>query len=196
MTSSLKKRFYEAKHDLEQLEAELPNFERLLADNQEEERKLRQSKAPLADLAAAKGRVNVAGELLEQHRSEIAAQRAEVARLEAAYQEARTRDRVAVLKKEAADAHAGFAELMAGANAALAPFISKLVDNVDARNKADAELKGLGEKPPTFPAATPGPYDHFVGVLLGDLFSRRFEDAQREQNRARAERIAANHRGH
>jgi phage-related tail protein len=193
---SAKKRFYEAKHDLEQLEAELPNFERLLADNRADELKLRQAKAPLADIAAAKGRVNVAGELLEQHHSEIAAKNAEVTRLENEYQEARTRDRVAALKKETAALHTGFTDLMAEANAALTPFIPKLVSNVDARNKADAELERLGENPPIFPPATPGPYDHFIGVLLGDLFSRRFEDAQREQSRGRAERLAANHGGY
>jgi DNA repair exonuclease SbcCD ATPase subunit len=191
-----KKRFHEAKHDLEQLEAELPNFERLLADNQEEERKLRQIKAPLAELAAALGRVNVAAELLEQHHADIATQRREVARLEAAYQEERKRERVAVLRKETAALHAGFVDLMAGANNALAPFIPKLVNNVDERHQANAELERLGEKPPIFPAATPGPYDHFLGAVLGDVFTRRFEDAQREQNRARAERLAANHGGY
>jgi chromosome segregation ATPase len=76
-----KKAFFTAKHDLEQLEGELPNFERLLTDNQEEERKLRQAKAPLADLAAAKGRMNVARELLEQHKSDIGTARAEVSSL-------------------------------------------------------------------------------------------------------------------
>lgn len=190
-----KKRFYEAKHDLELLEGELPNFQRLLTDNQEDERKLRQAKAPLAELAAAKGRVNVAGELLEQHHSDIAAQRREVARLENEYQAARTRDRVAALTKETAALHTGFTDLMAEANAALTPFIPKLVSNVDARQRADAELVDLGEKPPTFPARPPGQYDHFIGGILSSIFTRRFEDAQREQNQARAERLAANHRG-
>jgi chromosome segregation ATPase len=188
-----KKRFYEAKHDLEQLEGELPNFERLLTDNQEEERKLRQAKAPLAELAAAKGRVNVAGELLEQHHADIATQRAEVARLESEYQAARTRDRVAALTKETAALHTGFTDLMAAANAALTPFIPKLVSNVDERQRVDAELVDLGAKPPSFPPATPpGQYDRFIGGILSSIFTRRFEDAQREQNRARAQRLAAN----
>ncbi len=78
-----KKAFFSAKHDLELLEGEMPNFERLLTDNQEDEVKLRQSKAALSDIAAAKGRVNVAGELLDQHHSDIQTARAEVNRLEA-----------------------------------------------------------------------------------------------------------------
>jgi BMFP domain-containing protein YqiC len=191
-----KKAFFEARHELELLEAELPNFEKLLADNIADEITLRKSKAPLAEVAAAKGCVNVAGELLEQHHADIATQRREVTRLEAEYQAARTRDRVAALKKETAALHAGFTDLMAAANAALTPFIPKLVSNVDERQRVDAELVDLGAKPPSFPPATPpGQYDRFIGGILSSIFTRRFEDAQREQNRARAERLAGNHRG-
>lgn len=192
---SAKKDFFAAKHDLEQLEGELPNFERLVTDNREEELRLRQAKAPLGDIAAAKGRVNVAGELLEQHKSDIETQRAEVTRLEAAYQEARKRERVAVLKKDVTDLHAAHADLMAEANAALTPFIPKLVANVDERHKLNAELSDLGEKPPPFLPGTPGLYDGAIGGIVNGIFYRRAEDAQREYNRARAERLAANNHG-
>ncbi len=82
-TKDIKEQLEQARRDLTELEAETPNFERLLADNQADELKLRQSKTALSDIAAAKGRVNVAGELLDQHHSDVQTARAEVNRLEA-----------------------------------------------------------------------------------------------------------------
>ncbi len=71
-----------AKDELQALQAELPNFHTLLTDNEQAAQKLKAERAPLDEQAQAKGRVNVAREMLEQHQADIQNARAEVARLE------------------------------------------------------------------------------------------------------------------
>jgi DNA repair exonuclease SbcCD ATPase subunit len=80
--TALRKQLKKAEQDLNDLRAELPNYERLLDDNTAEEARLRQEKAGIDDLAKAKGRVNVARELLDQHRHETAEASAKVSDLE------------------------------------------------------------------------------------------------------------------
>ncbi len=174
-----KKAFFSAKHDLELLEGELPNFERLLTDNQEEERKLRQAKAPLADLAAAKGRMNVARELLEQHHSEIAAQNAEVTRLDAEYQRERAIEKMAVHAKEAHEQRQAFDAAIMAANEALGPLISKLISAWHGWKAARSEFvtagrplsRGFGRS--SWGMTTGGPDDQrILAELLQDLEDR------------------------
>ena len=71
-----------ARDALKALQDELPQFHALLTDNENEAQRLKTSRAPLDEQAQAKGRVNVAREMLEQHQSDIASAQAEVARLE------------------------------------------------------------------------------------------------------------------
>jgi chromosome segregation ATPase len=63
---------------------ELPTYHALLTENEADVQKLKTEKASLDAQAQAKGRVNVAREMLDQHLSDIQNARAEVARLEIA----------------------------------------------------------------------------------------------------------------
>ncbi len=72
-----------ARKDFRTLTDELPQFHTLLSENETEAEKLRKTRADLSKQAEAKGRVNVAREILEQHQSDIATAQAEVSRLEA-----------------------------------------------------------------------------------------------------------------
>ncbi len=62
---------------------ELPRFHGLLTDNEQTAERLRREKADLDEQAQARGRVNIAREMLQQHQSDIASAQQEVARLEA-----------------------------------------------------------------------------------------------------------------
>jgi chromosome segregation ATPase len=125
-TKELKKQFFAARKELEDLEAELPNYERLLADNAKAETERRRIKAPLDELAQAKTRVQAARELLEQHHADIEAARQEAARLEADYQRALTLDKMADHAREAAKQKEVFDATMRAANQALTPLVEKL----------------------------------------------------------------------
>ena len=73
-----------AQADLTALQDELPQFHALLTENEQEVQRLKTNRAPLDEQAQARGRVQVAREMLEQHQSDIQNARAEVSRLEAA----------------------------------------------------------------------------------------------------------------
>ncbi len=72
-----------AKDALKLLEDDLPQFHALLTENERDAQHLKSERASLDMQAQAKGRVNVAREMLEQHQADLQAARAEVARLEA-----------------------------------------------------------------------------------------------------------------
>jgi DNA repair exonuclease SbcCD ATPase subunit len=72
-----------AQDALTALQDELPQFHALLTDNEGDAQRLKSERASLDAQSQARGRVNVAREMLEQHRSDIATARAEVSRLEA-----------------------------------------------------------------------------------------------------------------
>ena len=71
-----------AQDTLKALQDELPQFHALLADNEQAAETLRRERGDLSKQAEAKGRVNVAREMLEQHQSDIQTAQAEVSRLE------------------------------------------------------------------------------------------------------------------
>ena len=71
-----------ARDALTALQDELPQFHALLTDNENEVQRLKTTRAPLDEQAQARGRVQVAREMLEQHQSDIQTARAEVSRLE------------------------------------------------------------------------------------------------------------------
>lgn len=81
--------------------AELPDFERLVKDNEAAAETLRRERADLSKQAEAKGRVSVAREMLEQHHSDIATAQAEVSRLEAEASRASTLQTMADHAKQA-----------------------------------------------------------------------------------------------
>lgn len=72
-----------AKEALTALQDELPQFHALLTDNEADVQRVKSERAPLDAQAQARGRVQIAKEMLEQHQSDIRTAQAEVARLEA-----------------------------------------------------------------------------------------------------------------
>ncbi len=143
-TKELKKEYFAAKKELEQLEAELPNYERLLTDNEKAESDRRRIKAPLDELVQAKTRVQAARELLEQHHADIETARAEATRLEADYQHALTLDKMVEHAKEAEKQRDTFDALMLEANQALTPLVERLEGAWRALNQARADFLSTG----------------------------------------------------
>lgn len=72
-----------AREALTALQDELPQFRALLSENEQDAQRLKTERASLNEQAQARGRVQIAKEMLEQHQSDIATARAEVVRLEA-----------------------------------------------------------------------------------------------------------------
>lgn len=83
MNISLKYDLDKARKELAELQADLPQFHALLTDNERDAQRLKTEKASLDAQSQARGRVQIAKEMLEQHQSDIANTQAEVARLEA-----------------------------------------------------------------------------------------------------------------
>lgn len=71
-----------AREALTALQSELPQFHALLSENEADVQRLKSGRASLDAQAQARGRVNVAREMLEQHQSDIGTAQAEVGRLE------------------------------------------------------------------------------------------------------------------
>jgi hypothetical protein len=71
-----------AREALKLLQDELPQFHALLTDNEQAAQRLKGERASLDAQSQARGRVQIAREMLEQHQSDIATAQAEVARLE------------------------------------------------------------------------------------------------------------------
>lgn len=87
-----------AREALTALQDELPQFHTLLTDNEQDAQRLKSERASLDAQAQARGRVQIAKEMLEQHQSDIATAQAEVDRLAA------TQRRELLLRKMHADA--------------------------------------------------------------------------------------------
>ncbi len=143
-TKEVKKQFFAARKELEDLEAELPNYERLLAENEKAESERRRIKAPLDELALAKTRVQAARELLEQHRSDIEAAQAEADRLEADYQHETTLDKMVEHAKEAEKQRDTFGALMLEANQVLTPLVERLEGTWRDLNRARRDFLSTG----------------------------------------------------
>lgn len=79
-----------ARDALTALQDELPQFHALLTDNEQDAQRLKAERASLDAQSQARGRVNVAREMLEQHQSDIQTARAELTRLEATVDRERT----------------------------------------------------------------------------------------------------------
>ncbi len=140
----LKKQFFAARKELEDLEAELPNYERLLTDNEKAESERRRIKAPLDELVQAKTRVQAARELLEQHHADIATAQQEAERLEADYQRETTLDTMVELAKEAEKHRDALNTVMLEANQVLTPLVERLEGAWRDLNKARRDFLSTG----------------------------------------------------
>jgi hypothetical protein len=83
MNKTLESELATARKELADLQSDLPQFHALLTENERDAQRLRTQKASLDAQSQARGRMQIAREMLEQHRVDIAAAHAEVARLEA-----------------------------------------------------------------------------------------------------------------
>lgn len=90
-----------AREALITLQDELPQFHALLSENEAEQARLKSERAPLDKQAQARGRVQIAREMLEQHQSDIATARGEVDRLEASKNRGLTLAKMATHAKNA-----------------------------------------------------------------------------------------------
>jgi hypothetical protein len=174
-----KKAFYDAKKELEQLEAELPNFVKLLDDNKHAEQKLRGARAKTENLLDARSRSHAAKELLEQHHADLETQRAEVARLEDEYQRERAIDKMVVHAKAAYDQRQAFDAAITQANEALGPLVNRMINAWDGWKAARSEFvtagrplsRGFGRS--SWGMTTGGPDDQrILAELLADLEDR------------------------
>ena len=83
MKTDLQKDLETARQELQTLAEESPQYHELLDENQRQEAKLKEERAPLDDLAQARGRVGAARELLAQHEADLSTAQAQVTHLEA-----------------------------------------------------------------------------------------------------------------
>lgn len=124
--SEIEQELKQAKTSLIALQEELPQFHGLLTKNEEDVQKLRAERAALDEQAQAKGRVNVAKELLEQHQSDIATARGEVERLEVLAAREQTLQEMAEHAKEAKRQRQVLESALEAANAAFLKHIEKV----------------------------------------------------------------------
>lgn len=101
--STIRKEIDKANKELQTLQTELPNFERLYRDNSEAEAKVKAAQRDgddtLEDLSAARSRLLVSREMLEQHRSDISTLEATISDLQTRYEKQSAGERLAVAKE-------------------------------------------------------------------------------------------------
>jgi len=131
-----------AREELKALQAELPDFEKLLAENEVELGTLKGTKN-LDALTQAKGRVNVARELLEQHHADIATAQSKVNRLEEQLAREQRLEEMTQHAKRALEHKDTFDHLLSTTNEALAGHVKRLLevyDGLTAERQAFLEL--------------------------------------------------------
>ncbi len=135
-----------AQDALTALQDELPQFHALLTDNEGDAQRLKSERASLDAQAQARGRVNVARELLEQHRADIETARGEVDRLEVLAVRERTLAEMAETALEAKRQREILEAALAAGNSALLKHITKIDDTQVAMSLARNRFLDLGGK--------------------------------------------------
>ncbi len=115
-----------AQDALTALQDELPQFHALLTDNEGDAQRLKSERASLDAQAQARGRVQIAKEMLEQHHADLATARAEVQRLEVLAARERTLADMADAAKRAKQQRQVLESAMAAANAAMLKHLEKI----------------------------------------------------------------------
>ncbi len=205
MNTSLAYDLDKARKYLTELQDELPQYHALLTDNEQDAQRLKTERASLDTQAQAKGRVEVARELLEQHQSDIRTARAEVERLELA----RAREEALAEMVRQAEltvrCKAAFDTQLAKASKALEGHVRACLeahdgltsarqafDDVGADGDLMREFQGRGlrlaEGPdPHKPYRFPEPYGGFVWAQVYQELVSRAEAARRERLEQQAE---------
>jgi DNA repair exonuclease SbcCD ATPase subunit len=202
--TSLEKDLKTAKAELEVLQAELPKSHSLVTDSEREVQRLRTERASLDEQAQAKGRAQIAGELLEQHRSELQASRDEVARLEQELQRERDLDQMAEHAKTAAVHKAALDKRLASASTALERAVTDVLREHDALAEAcrafsavssdeslaeELRARGVelvGGPDPLHSYPFPGRYGGLIWGEAWRAFQERWQQAHAAQVRAKA----------
>ncbi len=185
-----------ARDALKLLQDELPQFHALLTENERDVQCLKNERASLDAQAQAKGRVEVARELLEQHQADIQSAKAEVDRLELAFEQESTLETLTQHATDAARHKKAFDDRLASANKALEGSIQKLLaayDDFTASRQAFATVAGddkvliseLAERgvsltqSPTPYQSYPAPYGPVIGELVMSIIGERAMAAER-----------------
>jgi hypothetical protein len=135
-----------AREALKLLQDELPQYHSLLTDNQKEYVEAKASRAALSQIALAKGRVDTAQELLEQHQADIHTAKAEVQRLEAELDREVTLELMADRAKAAKKHRQAQDKALETAAQALAKAAETIRAERDANLGARREFAEAGEK--------------------------------------------------
>ncbi len=201
--TSLEKDLKTAKAELEVSQAELPKSHSLVTDNEREVQRLRTERASLDEQAQAKGRAEVAGELLEQHKSELQASRDAVARLEQELQRERDLEQMTNHAKTAAAHKAALDKRLASASTALEKGIDDVLREYDALAEAcrafsavsdeslaeELRARGVelvGGPDPLNSYPFPGRYGGLIWGEAWRAFQERWQQAHTAQVRAKA----------
>ena len=133
-----------ARSELQALNTELPQYRDLLADNEREQAKLKEDKAPIDALAQARGRVAVAKELLDQHEADIATAQAQVTRLEAQAARESRLSRMAQHAETALAHRTALESAVEEAAAGLQRTVEKIIREWNGYESAKAEFVSVG----------------------------------------------------
>lgn len=136
----------QAQVHLATLQEELPQFHGLLTENEQEVQKLRVERADHNEQAQARGRVNVARELLEQHQSDIQSAKVEVERLEQIVAREHTLDEMAERAREATRQRKELEKVFEAANTVLMKHLGKLDSTLGAMVTARKSFLATGRQ--------------------------------------------------
>lgn len=145
-----------AQKELAEFQADLPQFYSLLTDNEAAAQRLKTEKASLDAQSQAKGRVNVAREMLEQHQADIQTARAEVDRLEALKQREQTLAKMVVHSQRTTKHRQALETAVQGGSAALGRTLGAMLEAFAAIHEERTAFAELGrELVPEFSRRTP-----------------------------------------
>jgi hypothetical protein len=145
-----------AQKELAEFQADLPQFYSLLTDNEADTLRLKNERASLDAQAQARGRVNVATEMLEQHQADIQTARAEVDRLEALKQREQTLAKMVAHSQRTTKHRQALEKAVQGGSEALGRTLGAMLEAFAAIHEERAAFAGLGrELVPGFSSRTP-----------------------------------------
>ena len=145
-----------ARDNLTALQDELPQFHALVTENEQAAETLRRERGDLSKQAEAKGRVNVAREMLEQHQSDIRTAQAEVTRLEQKAAREERLEQMTAHAHKADESRTAVEKAVAGAVEDLQHACASIIREWGAFETARAAFKALGTE------------ELGTGVWLGD----------------------------
>lgn len=181
-----------ARKDFRTLQDELPQFHALLTDNEGDAQRLKSERASLDAQAQARGRVQIAKEMLEQHQSDIQAARAEVERFEALSERERVIAELTIHAEASLSAKGALGRALTTANAALERGIQSVLAKhielsgaasafaavgADAALVAELAARGVTVAQPDMTRGLPQPYGPFIWSIVLTQIQQRAQAA-------------------